>query len=109
MGKWSTYRKRGGSTGPVALGVPPAPYLFVELGDFASHSFSPTNVGGTISLESSESAFPPWAPVNTLPWSIDVTWGEEGDFEGFYYRAYETGNGINYVGNSAYSAIFDLT
>lgn len=108
MGKWSTYRKRGGSTAPVALGPPPPPVLYFDDPDMHAQATGGDDTGGSFQSFHSVNEGGPWFPFDNEPWGPDVFFGES-PLPGLnYYRAKEVGNGTAYVGDSDWSNVLPI-
>ena len=100
MGKWATYQKRGSHHSPPALPAPPIPTLEEEDGSFVSYTLTAVNVGGTLTLQY-ESPVGHWITLLTTPFANpNVLWGDITDFAPESYRAFQTGNGTSFAGNS---------
>jgi hypothetical protein len=109
MGKWATYRKRGGSTGStVALTSPPVPSLYIEGGLIKQSARGGDDTGGQIRLQQSDDGNDPWYQVDSGAWVATKTWGTVVQYFGYWLRCYEIGNGIAYAGNSPYSAVLPV-
>jgi len=110
MGKYATYRKRGSHTDtPSALPAPGMPVISEQEGDLLQESASFQNTNGTVTLEYAEDSAGPWTYDSTEEWAVGVSWGETSQLGENYYRAYETGGGVQLAGQSPYSNIFDNT
>jgi hypothetical protein len=105
MGKYSTYRKRGGSTAPLLLPPPPAPILTDTDGYLHQRAEGEADPGGSIWLQNAEFEEGPWSPYGSDAWASDYNWGELAGLPTGFYRAMESGNGIIYSGMSAPSNI----
>jgi len=108
MGKWSTYRKRGSAGRAPALGPPPAPTLRVTGGVVLQDATGLDDAGGLVRLEQSEDGISEWETWGSQPWDNPTEWGQQEEWEGSFVRAFETGNGIVYAGESAPSNILEL-
>lgn len=75
--------------------------LFVE-------SQSTSDVGGQLQIELQAGGEGPWIPDLNTVWEAVWSVGALEDFMGNCVRAQEVGNGVDYIGNSAYSEILDL-
>ena len=101
MGKYSTYRKRGSSTGPTTvLAPPPAPLITLEDEGLHIHAEDADDTGGTFNILSSHTLGGPAFDQLTQTWSPDP-YLDYGDFlPGVYVHVREEGNNILYAGLS---------
>jgi len=110
MGKWAQSRKRGSSAGPVITLPAPTKPALADIDDAITQSAQGTpDVGGIITLESAPTALGPWTPVNTAPWQDVYSWGDHADYLGLVLRCKETGNGVDFAGDSEWSEILVVT
>ena len=103
MGKWSTYRKRGGSRPAPALPPPPAPTLYEDQTRVIQESVAPTNVGGLLELWTFETGVGPWTLWSEVPWVDVKDWGSAAYFSGYILRGREIGNEIAWQGEGYWS------
>jgi len=109
MGKYATYRMRGGGqplTRP--LGPPEPPVMSEVDSELAQTSASASNVGGLLTLQFSTDGLPPWDLEDTAPWTPVKDWGSILALPAGFYRAFEEGNGIDYLGTSDKSNTFEI-
>ncbi len=105
MGKHQTYRHRGGGRTPAGgLGPPGQPLLQLVGDDAVQYATTGPDVAGTIELQGSNTDSDPWTSFFPQAWNTPHVWGPALDFGYLFLRANETGNGINYIGTSAWSA-----
>jgi hypothetical protein len=102
MGKYATYRLRGGgqSLWP-PLGPPPAPSLEIAEDELLQTSNTANNDDGLSSLYYSVDGLFNWTFQQSVAWSITISWGQTDNLDEGYYRVTETGNHIDYEGQSA--------
>ena len=106
MGKYATYRLRGG--GQVlhsALPSPPAPLLFTDAGRLWANSACGSNLDGESELWVSEDGLTGWDYVASKDWAASEDWGSLAEFEPDYYRCRDLGNGLDYVGIGEWSNV----
>lgn len=103
MGKWSTYRKRGRTTGFIPLEPPPAPVLSTPGGYVRQTAAGVDDSGGTIELWSSIDDGAEWEQFDVAAWEAAHTWGTVASFGSCWLRACEVGNGAAYGGQSDWS------
>ena len=107
MGKYATYRKRGtyAPTEP-SLPPPPAPDLYECDGDLITDAIVYPDVGGMLNLYLCNSTGGDRILQDQVAWAARVNWGPLEDLGDGYYIATETGNGIDYAGESERSPIY---
>lgn len=109
MGHYTTYRRRGSAVpSTVILPTTLAPFLGLVFGQLKSATSSLPDPGSAQTLYQASSPGGPWEAYATATDWPTTTWGDLADFNGFLYRATETGNGINFLGESPPSNIVDL-
>ena len=109
MGKYATYRKRGGGGSSVtALGPPPAPNLEDADGALIVTPNTTEWPGGQFTLYYSLAGIDPWLFTDNSEAEPIHNWGEISAFESGFYRATETGNGVDFLGESAPSPNFQV-
>ena len=105
MGRWAQAARRGGAApaaGPV--GPPAAPTIRTAGIDLLQDSNSIPDVGGTVRLYRADTPGPPYTLEDgPFAWSATYNWGELAGYGPGYYVCTETGNGVDYVGESAFS------
>ncbi len=109
MGRWAQGKRRGGGGTLVpTVGPPPQPLLYVQDLEVVAESTSTTDVLGYIDLELSADGNPPWNVEVSSGWARTVSFGLADQWEGLHARAVERGNGVDYAGPSAPSAVLHL-
>jgi hypothetical protein len=73
-----------------------------------SQSNSVPDAGSIQTLYQSENPEGPWEAISISHDWPTALWGSLDDYYGYLYRATETGNAINFVGESPPSNIIDL-
>jgi hypothetical protein len=66
------------------------------------------DTGGSFQSYSAGSPEGPWQPFDNEEWAADANFDEPPLPGLFYYRAKETGNGANYVGDSDWSNVLPI-
>jgi len=84
-------------------GPPPAPALRLDVGHLAQYATGSDDTGGMLHLFRSDDGNPPWVEVTSVFWVAICDWTAEAAPPTGYYRGNEVGNGVAYVGTSAYS------
>jgi len=109
MGKYATYRMRGRGT-PAGRGVgpPPCPQLEVAEDELLQTSNDTEWQGALLTLYSSPDGLAQWDLYDQAGAEAVYSWGRADLLPDAYYRATETGNGIDYIGESAPSAIIPI-
>jgi hypothetical protein len=109
MGKYATYRLRGGGQPLTApLDPPPAPTLDGIDDELVQLSGAVSDVGGIINLEYSFTGVGGWVLVGDVPWEGSHGWGNLDSLDEGFYRAWEVGNGADYAGTSEKSETFEV-
>jgi hypothetical protein len=110
MGKYATYRLRGGG-GPAPSGLPAPPPGVIE--DYENELFSTSscvdNPAGFVELWYSIDGMFGWTLELTRDWEPNVIWGVSADFDEGTYKSRDIGNGIDYEGYGAWSNNVVLT
>jgi len=110
MGKYATYRMRGGGQSLLPpLGPPPAPLCFIDLLNLYSLSTSVDNTGGMSQLWYSIDGLVEYAVYASEGWCTPIDWGYTESFPEGYYKSNELGNEVDYSGSSPFSEIVQLT
>ena len=110
MGKYATYRLRGGGQSLVPpIGPPPAPTIVVSAGELFSVEAAVDNYGGTGDLYFSNDGVSPYGFLVSEEWAPTILWGGTGDFSDGFYKSLTVGNGTNYLGESELSNFVIVT
>lgn len=102
MGKYSQYRRRGSPGQPTTTPDrrPPAPHLTISGLYVQQNATGLDDLEGTIGLYSSIDEGVTWGEFDSTDWESWHLWGLVTDYVGLWLRSTETGNGIDYVGES---------
>lgn len=110
MGKFATYRKRGGTAPRVGvLPPPPAPVLAVVGPNVVQTTSGLGSPGGQVQLEFAPTVDGPWGLYGNLAYSSPFVWAATDDVQGSAFRCFEIGQGVHYSGVSPASAVLDFT
>lgn len=101
MGRWAQNRRRGtAGDGAPHLTLPPAPVLTEDVGNLIATPQGDDDTGGTITLQTQDTGTHIWSDYASWTWDNPVTITTPGIPDLTPCRAYETGNGSIYAGQS---------
>lgn len=109
MGRWAQARRRGRTAPPAGpAGPPPAPGLDASGGSLLQTATGGDDTGGTVELQNALLEEGPFEDLDSAAWEAVRNWGPNYELEGFFYRAREVGNGVDYVGSSDWSNVVEI-
>jgi len=101
MGRWAQAKRRSrGRRLAAALGPPPVPSLAPYEAYLRVSSNGTGNVNGAYTVEYRASIIDPWETWEVYEWAWWINVAVVEEWPGFRWRAKETGNGVDYSGNS---------
>lgn len=107
MGRWSQCARR--CRVRALLPAPAAPELIEDGGFIWSQSSSASNIGGLVRLWQRGMVGEAPTLYREEPWEVLFEWGEGPDLPAMLLSATEVGNGVDWAGESAHSALYDNT